>query len=75
MYTIIQTYIISQCVVVVVAVAVAVAVAVVVVVTAHTSSCSLGTHLHQQIDRQAPINKTNVIASPSCQLQVAQTRN
>ena len=46
---------------------------VVVVVAAHSSSCSPGTHLHRQIDGQAPINKPNVIASPRCQLQVAQT--
>ena len=46
---------------------------VVVVVAAHSSRCSPGPHLHRQIDRQAPMNKTNVIASPPCQLQVAQT--
>ena len=45
----------------------------VVVVAAHSSSCSPGTHLHRQINWQTPINKPNVIASPPCQLQVAQT--
>ena len=39
----------------------------------NSSSCSPGTRLHRQIDGQAPINKPNVIASPHCQLQVAQT--
>ena len=62
-------------VIVLVLVVVVVVAAVVVVVAAHNSSCSPGTHLHRQIDRQAPINKNNVIASPPCQLQVAQTRN
>ena len=45
-------------VIVLVLVVVVVAAAVVVVVAAHNSSCSPGTHLHRQIDRQAPIKQT-----------------
>ena len=33
---------------------------IVVVVAAHSSSCSPGTHLHRQIDRQAPIKQTPI---------------
>ena len=45
-------------VLVLVVVVAAAAVGVVVVVAAHNSSCSPGTHLHRQIDRQAPIKQT-----------------
>ena len=44
--------------VIVLVLVVVVAAAVVVVVAAHNSSCSPGTHLHRQIDRQAPIKQT-----------------
>ena len=50
--------VVTDVVVVVVAVAVAV-----VVVAALSSSCSPGTHLHRQIDRQAPIKQTNCKSS------------
>ena len=45
-------------IVLVLVVVVVAAAAVVVVVAAHNSSCSPGTHLHRQIDRQAPIKQT-----------------
>ena len=45
-------------VIVLVLVVVVAAAVVVVVVAAHNSSCSPGTHLHRQIDRQAPIKPT-----------------
>ena len=47
---------------------------IVVVAAARSSSCSPGTHLQRQLDRQAPIKQPSIIASPPCQLQVAQTR-